>query len=110
VATTTLPAPGGRAIASGSEGADRAGFRVHGRVQGVGFRWWTRDQARRLGLTGTVRNAPDGSVEVQVCGTPDAVREMGRLLQEGPPLARVDGVVPLPAGAHGDAEGFHVVD
>ncbi len=44
------------------------GFRVRGRVQGVGFRWWTRRKASDLGLRGTVRNRPDGSVEVHVAG------------------------------------------
>jgi len=46
-----------------------AGFRVTGRVQGVGFRWWTRAQATRLGVEGTVRNAADGSLSVRPAGT-----------------------------------------
>ena len=47
------------------------GFRVCGRVQGVGFRWWTRRRASDLGLRGTVRNRPDGSVEIHAAGEPD---------------------------------------
>jgi acylphosphatase len=64
-------------------------FRVSGRVQGVGFRWWTRAQATRLGLTGCVRNADDGSVEVQAAGAEEAIAELERLLAEGPPHASV---------------------
>jgi acylphosphatase len=50
---------------------------VRGRVQGVGFRWWTRGRALELGLTGHARNAADGRVEVVAQGSPEAV---GRLL------------------------------
>ena len=86
-----------------------AGFRVTGRVQGVGFRWWTRAQALRLGLDGTVRNADDGSVEVQARGPDDAVAELGRLLAEGPPHARVRAVEPFEPALASDATGFEVV-
>lgn len=67
-----------------------AAFRVVGRVQGVGFRWWTRSQATRLGLTGSVRNAADGSVEVAARGEAAALEELRRLLRQGPPGARVE--------------------
>jgi acylphosphatase len=87
----------------------RAGFRVRGRVQGVGFRWWAGLQAKRLGVSGTVRNADDGTVEVHVRGPEDAVAEMGRLLTEGPSLARVDDVDRIPYAATVEDEGFHVV-
>ncbi|MFP4431636.1 MAG: acylphosphatase [Spirochaetaceae bacterium] len=63
--------------------------RVHGRVQGVGFRYQTRMQARRLGLVGWVRNAMDGSVEVLFSGPQDAREQMVRWLEEGPAGARV---------------------
>ena len=43
-------------------------YRIVGRVQGVGFRWWTRRTAERLSLYGSVRNLTDGSVEVHVTG------------------------------------------
>lgn len=65
------------------------GFRVVGRVQGVGFRWWARSQARHLGLSGTVRNCADGSVELHVRGTPDAVGQLRGKLEHGPSGARV---------------------
>lgn len=74
-----------------------AGYRVQGRVQGVGFRWWTRAQATRLGLGGTVRNLEDGSVEVQLHGPAEVVDEMVRLLQQGPPGAWVEQLAPAEA-------------
>jgi acylphosphatase len=62
---------------------------VVGRVQGVGFRWYTRERAVALGLTGWVRNLPDGSVEVWFQGEPGAAAEMEGWLQRGAPAARV---------------------
>ena len=47
--------------------------RVRGLVQGVGFRWWVREQLSRLGLTGSAANLEDGSVEIVVRGDPGAV-------------------------------------
>lgn len=75
-----------------------AGYRVRGRVQGVGFRWWTRTRARALGLSGTVRNCADGTVEVRVRGADEAVKELRRHLSSGPPGARVEEVEELPPG------------
>lgn len=75
----------------------RAGFRVSGRVQRVGFRWWTVQEARRLGLRGTVRNRPDGTVEVHAAGPDAALERFAAKLGQGPPHARVDGVVPIPS-------------
>ena len=66
--------------------------RVRGRVQGVFYRASTRDKAWELGLTGWVRNARDGSVELLACGTDVAVRALGQWLREGPPGARVESV------------------
>ena len=67
-------------------------FRVSGRVQGVGFRWWTSRAARRLGVTGSVRNQADGSVLVVAWGEEDRLAELERSLAAGPPGARVDAV------------------
>jgi acylphosphatase len=64
--------------------------RITGRVQGVGFRWWTRQTAEQVGVRGTVRNAVDGSVEVRFAGPPDAVDRFMDALRAGPPYARVD--------------------
>ncbi len=66
--------------------------RIGGRVQGVWFRGWTVDQARRLDLAGWVRNRHDGSVEALFVGAADRVDAMLALCGEGPPAARVDTV------------------
>jgi len=66
--------------------------RVTGRVQGVFFRAWTRDEAKALGLTGWVRNAADGSVEAFLEGSESAVAKMIELMGQGPSHARVDEV------------------
>ena len=68
------------------------GFRVRGRVQGVFFRAWTRETATELGLGGTVRNLPDGSVEAHVLGEASAVARMESVLWDGPPASRVESV------------------
>ncbi|HEU4562202.1 MAG TPA: acylphosphatase [Longimicrobium sp.] len=88
-----------------------AAFRVTGRVQGVGYRWWARAQGTRLGLTGTVRNADDGSVVVQARGSDTALAELERLLGEGPPHARVAQVERIPASLSPDqgVDGFDIV-
>jgi acylphosphatase len=65
---------------------------VHGRVQGVFYRGWTVDAARRLGLRGWVRNRRDGTVEILVAGPQDAVRRMIELCRTGPAAARVERV------------------
>ena len=75
-------------------------FRVEGRVQGVWFRASTREQAERLDLTGYAVNCPDGSVEVLVCGDPNALTELAEWLRVGPPMARVQSVT----GTDCDAE------
>jgi acylphosphatase len=63
---------------------------VHGRVQGVGFRWSTRRAARDLGLAGQVRNMPDGTVEVIAEGPEAAMTAFQTWLTRGPTGARVD--------------------
>jgi len=65
---------------------------VCGLVQGVAFRWTTKARARELGLSGWVRNLPDGRVEVWAEGATSAVGELLRWLERGPPAARVEGV------------------
>ena len=67
-------------------------FKVHGRVQGVGFRWWAQRQARALGLRGTVRNCADGTVEIAFTGDGESVAEMSARLAVGPGGAHVTGL------------------
>lgn len=67
----------------------RARFAVRGRVQGVGFRWFVQDAARRLGLAGWVRNEPDGSVSAEAEGPRDVVERLIAATRSGPPGARV---------------------
>ena len=70
-----------------------ARFLVSGRVQGVGFRAYTRAQANALDLRGYARNLADGRVEVLAVGDAAAIERLAEWLQHGPPLARVDAVV-----------------
>jgi acylphosphatase len=65
---------------------------VSGRVQGVGFRAATVDEARGLSLFGHARNLPDGRVEVLAVGAGAAVEALADWLHTGPPLARVEAV------------------
>lgn len=71
---------------------------VHGRVQGVGFRYAARAQAERLGITGWVRNRTDGAVECEIAGDQRQLDAMLDWLSHGPPAARVTSVesAPLP--------------
>jgi acylphosphatase len=68
-------------------------LQIHGRVQGVWFRESMRSEAERLGVTGWVRNAPDGSVEAVLQGPDAAVDALIAWAQAGPPQARVERVV-----------------
>ncbi|WP_067574695.1 acylphosphatase [Nocardia acidivorans] len=66
---------------------------VHGQVQGVGFRWWTRSRALELGLTGYARNHRDGRVHVVAEGPRAACETLLTLLRSGDTPGRVDLVV-----------------
>lgn len=57
---------------------------VAGRVQGVGFRYSTRQMAQQLGIVGWVRNRPDGTVEAWAQGAPEIVAQFSRFLEQGP--------------------------
>jgi acylphosphatase len=65
---------------------------ISGRVQGVGYRAWTEDEARERGIAGWVRNRRDGSVEALFAGTESDVRAMIEACRRGPPGARIDAV------------------
>ena len=76
-------------------------FLISGRVQGVGFRYFTQATGVREGLHGWVRNLPDGRVEAAVEGEADAVERFERAMRHGPPGARVEDVevdAELPSG------------
>jgi acylphosphatase len=66
---------------------------VHGHVQGVGFRWWTRSRALELGLTGYASNRPDGRVQVVAQGSQNACEKLLELLESGKTPGNVDKVV-----------------
>ena len=67
-------------------------YRVRGRVQGVGFRYFVEHSATALGLSGWVRNRDDGSVEVYAQGTVEQLSELAGLLWKGPRWSEVRGV------------------
>lgn len=70
--------------------ATRIHLRIRGKVQGVGFRWFVREQARRCDLAGWVRNNADGSVELRVAGDDDCVIRFRSAMGVGPEGARVE--------------------
>jgi acylphosphatase len=77
---------------------------AYGGVQGVGFRYFVREHARRAGLAGYVRNRPDGAVELEAAGPADRLATLRHTVTHGPPGARVShiddldpGTEPLPA-------------
>lgn len=65
---------------------------IAGRVQGVGYRDWMVEKARVLGVSGWVRNCPDGRVEALIAGDQAAVEEIARLCRRGPRLAEVSSI------------------
>jgi acylphosphatase len=66
--------------------------RVTGRVQGVSFRWYAQEQARSLGVSGWVRNEPDGSVLLHAEGDDQAVDSLVEWCRQGPSMAKVSNV------------------
>lgn len=81
---------------------------VQGVVQGVGFRFSTRQEAQRLGVKGYVRNRPDGTVEIIAEGEPKAVQSLVRWAQTGPATARVSRVDTEDLPAEGDFTTFYI--
>jgi len=92
---------------TGVDPLTRRHFAVRGRVQGVGFRWFTREAAESLGLSGWVKNKEDGSVEAEAEGTPDALEEFARVLRDGNPAARVESIEVRPVAPRG-GKGFPI--
>ena len=81
---------------------------VHGRVQGVGFRWFVRREARALGLAGWVRNEPDGSVRLEAEGPRDLLDELEAAVRRGPSGSRVDRVDARPMRPAGETGPFEI--
>ncbi len=81
---------------------------VHGRVQGVFFRHFTRRQAWALGLNGYVRNLPDGTVEVLAEGPEASLQQLRKKIDIGPSGARVDTVDSRWEDAQGEFDRFEV--
>ena len=81
---------------------------VSGRVQGVSYRACTADEASALGLTGWVRNLPDGSVELEAEGSDDAVAALLAWCEKGPPAARVTKVDAKDLPPSGADRGFAI--
>ena len=94
--TATAPEPG----------AVRMTAWVHGFVQGVGFRWWTRSRALELGLVGNASNLADGRVEVVVEGSQDACDALLAQLRSAKTPGGVDQVVAQFSDARGGLRGF----
>ncbi len=81
---------------------------VSGRVQGVGFRWHVLREAQRLGVTGDVRNLPDGRVEIRAKGMPRDLDLLLEAVRDGPALARIDEIVARDLDANLVFESFGV--
>ena len=71
-------------------------IRVVGKVQGVGFRWFTCQTAEEFGICGWVRNEPDGSVLIQARGSSPQMTLFKSKLEEGPRFGRVDQMIETP--------------
>jgi acylphosphatase len=83
---------------------------VRGRVTGVFFRAAAQREARRLGITGWVRNRPDGRIELLAEGEEDAIKEMVSWTHHGPSAARVDDVDVRWRGYTGEFSDFRIVE
>jgi acylphosphatase len=89
--------------------SDRRAYRIAGSVQGVGFRWWTRKIASAMGIRGTVRNAHDGSVEVEAEAPPDVLDRFEAALARGPTHARVRDLQRTEPGENSLPSGFEII-
>ena len=73
-------------------GTRRLHLLIRGRVQGVGYRWFARETADRVGIEGWVRNLPGGEVEAEAQGTAEQLDRFVKELREGHPYAKVESV------------------
>ncbi|MCX7141210.1 MAG: acylphosphatase [Proteobacteria bacterium] len=79
---------------------------IHGRVQGVGYRYHFSEQAQRLGITGWVRNRRGGSVEAMIQGTPESIETLVSWARMGPAAAQVERIDIIPT--EGSFAGFEL--
>jgi acylphosphatase len=94
-------------VAEGSDDLQRLEAKVHGRVQGVGFRYFTQSEAQKLGLSGWVRNLRSGEVELAAEGSRDDLRSLLEAIRKGPSMAwveRIDEKWKEPKGEKGSFE------
>jgi acylphosphatase len=87
---------------------DRVHLIVQGIVQGVGFRYHTQNEATRLGVTGYVKNLPDGTVEIVAEGASPAVAQFLDWAKQGPPPAHVKQVNITYGSANGEFSDFTI--
>lgn len=80
---------------------------VSGRVHGVGYRWFVKELADSLGLSGWVRNREEGTVEAEAEGTPEALDKFEEALEHGNPSARVESIKSRDAAPQG-GRGFEI--
>ncbi len=86
----------------------RVRIHISGIVQGVSFRYYTLQEALRSGVTGWVRNVPDGRVEAVIEGSDAAVEHLVAWCRQGPRGARVEHVEVLPETPTGEFQGFRI--
>lgn len=91
------------------ESVRRIHAKVFGRVQGVFYRASTKETAQELGLSGWVRNMPDGTVELEAEGPEDKIEALIKWLWHGPPYADVTEVEVVELRPENDRSGFHVI-
>lgn len=83
-------------------------LRIYGKVQGVGYRHWCSQMAKRLGLTGWVRNVShDHSVEAVITGYPDAIQKFVTECYNGPSTSKVD-IVHVTQGVDEELKTFEI--
>lgn len=83
-------------------------FLIYGNVQGVGFRAATEQQAKKLQLSGWVRNLPDGRVEILAQGEEKALQALQNWAEQGPRFASVHNVMAQPVAVKADITGFEI--
>jgi len=83
-------------------------YRITGRVQGVGFRWFTSRVAKELDISGTVQNHPDGSVRVHAKAAPALLDQLETTIGRGPAAARVEAVESMEPSQEVKTDGFRI--